>query len=59
MTTRYMTTRREPIREAIAPACKRRNGDLLWRPITVTKAQLDQPEERGYLEVAHPVTDKE
>jgi hypothetical protein len=42
-------TRREQVREAIARHRKRRKRGFLWRPIVVTKAQLDQLEERGYL----------
>ena len=42
-------TRREQVREAIARHRKRRKRGFLWRPILVTKAQLDQLEERGYL----------
>jgi hypothetical protein len=45
-----MTTRREQVREAIARHRKRRRHNLFWRPIMVTKAQLDQLEERGYLD---------
>jgi hypothetical protein len=45
-----MTTRREQVREAIAPHRKRRKHNLFWRPIMVTKAQLDQLEVRGYLD---------
>src|SRR5215472_4533637 len=44
-----MTTRREQVREAIARHRKRRKRGFFWRPILVTKAQLDQLEERGYL----------
>jgi hypothetical protein len=29
---------------------KRRKHGFFWRPITVTKAQLDQLEVRGYLD---------
>jgi hypothetical protein len=45
-----MSTRREQVREAIARHRKRRKHGFFWRPITVTKAQLDQLEERGYLD---------
>jgi hypothetical protein len=45
-----MTSRREQVREAIARHRKRRKRGVLWRPITVTKAQLDQLEARGYLD---------
>jgi hypothetical protein len=45
-----MTTRREQVREAIARHRKRRKYNLFWRPIMVTRAQLDQLEERGYLD---------
>jgi hypothetical protein len=45
-----MTTRREQVREAIARHRKRRRHNLFWRPIMVTRAQLDQLEERGYLD---------
>jgi hypothetical protein len=45
-----MTTRREQVREAIAQYRKRRKHDLFWRPIMVTRTQLDQLEERGYLD---------
>jgi hypothetical protein len=45
-----MTTRREQVREAIARHRKRRKHGFLWRPITVTKDQLDQLEVRGYLD---------
>ena len=44
-----MTTRREQVREAIARHRKRRKRGFFWRSILVTKAQLDQLEERGYL----------
>jgi hypothetical protein len=47
-----MTTRREQVREAIARHRKRRKPGLVWRPILVTKGQLDQLEERGYLNPA-------
>jgi hypothetical protein len=45
-----MAIRREQVREAIARNRKRRKHGLLWRPILVTKSQLDQLEERGYLD---------
>jgi hypothetical protein len=45
-------TRREQVREAIARHRKRRKRGFLWRPIVVTKAQLDQLVERGYLNPA-------
>jgi hypothetical protein len=45
-----VTTRREQVREAIARHRKRRKHGFFWRPITVTKVQLDQLEVRGYLE---------
>ena len=45
-----MTTRREQIREAINRHRKRRKRGDFWRPIMVTKAQLDQLEVRGYLD---------
>jgi hypothetical protein len=45
-----MTTRQEQVREAITKHRKRRRRGLFWRPITVTKDQLDQLEERGYLD---------
>ena len=45
-----MTHRRAQIREAIARHRKRRKRGFVWRPIVVTKAQLDQLEERGYLD---------
>jgi hypothetical protein len=37
-----MTTRREQMREVIARHRKRRKLGLFWRPILVTKDQLDQ-----------------
>jgi hypothetical protein len=40
---------REQVREAIVRHRKRRRRGLFVRPIIVTKAQLDQLEERGYL----------
>jgi hypothetical protein len=45
-----MTYRREQVREAIVRHRKRRERGLLWRPILVTKDQLDQLEVRGYLD---------
>jgi hypothetical protein len=45
-----MTIRREQVREAITRHRKRRKHGLLWRPILVTKNQLDQLVERGYLD---------
>jgi hypothetical protein len=45
-----MTTRREQVREATARHRGRRKHGLFWRPITVTKDQLDQVEKRGYLD---------
>ena len=45
-----MTIRREQVREAIDRYRRRRKHGLLWRPILVTKSQLDQLEERGYLD---------
>jgi hypothetical protein len=45
-----MTIRREQVREAAARHRRRRKHALLWRPILVTKSQLDQLEERGYLD---------
>jgi hypothetical protein len=45
-----MTIRREQLREAITRHRKRRKHGFLWRPILVTKSQLDQLEERGYLD---------
>jgi hypothetical protein len=44
-----MTTRREQVREAITRHRKRHKRGLFVRPIIVTKTQLDQLEERGYL----------
>jgi hypothetical protein len=44
-----MTPRQEQVRDAIARHRKRRKRGFFWRPILVTKAQLDQLEERGYL----------
>ena len=43
-------TRQEQVREAIVRHRKRRKHGLFWRPITVTKDQLDQLEVRGYLD---------
>ena len=45
-----MTTRREQVHEAIVRHRKRRKRGLFWRPILVTKDQLDQLEVRGYLD---------
>jgi len=45
-----MTIRRQQVRQAAARHRKRRMHGLLWRPILVTKSQLDQLEERGYLD---------
>jgi len=45
-----VTIRREQVREAIDRYRRRRKHGLLWRPILVTKSQLDQLEERGYLD---------
>ena len=45
-----MTIRREQVREAIDRYRRRRKHGLLWRPILVTKSQLDQLEQRGYLD---------
>jgi hypothetical protein len=45
-----MTIRREQVREAAARHLRRRKHALLWRPILVTKSQLDQLEKRGYLD---------
>jgi hypothetical protein len=45
-----VTIRREQVREAIDRYRRRRNHGLFWRPILVTKSQLDQLEERGYLD---------
>jgi hypothetical protein len=47
--------RRAQVRDAIERYRERRNRlwpkhGLLWRPILVTKSQLDQLEERGYLD---------
>lgn len=43
-------SRREQIREAIGRHRKRRKRGFFWRPILVTKDQLDQLEVRGYLD---------
>ena len=48
-TSGRVTTRREQVRGAIARHRKRRKRGLFVRPIIVTKAQLDQLEERGCL----------
>jgi hypothetical protein len=45
-----MTIRREQVREAITRHRKRRKHGVFWRPILVTKSQLDQLEQRGYLD---------
>jgi hypothetical protein len=45
-----MTIRREQVREAIDRYRRRRKHGLVWRPILVTKSQLDQLEQRGYLD---------
>jgi hypothetical protein len=45
-----MTSRREQVSEAAARHRRRRRHGLLWRPIVVTKDQLDQLEARGYLD---------
>jgi hypothetical protein len=45
-----VTTRREQVREAIDRHRRRRKHGLLWRPILITKSQLDQLEQRGYLD---------
>ena len=45
-----MTNRREQIRDAITRHRKRRKRGVFWRPILVTKNQLDQLEVRGYLD---------
>jgi hypothetical protein len=45
-----MTSRREQVRDATARHRKRCKGELFWRPILVTKDQLDQLEVRGYLD---------
>ena len=45
-----MTIRREQVREAIDRYRRRRKHGLRWRPILVTKSQLDQLEQRGYLD---------
>jgi hypothetical protein len=42
-------SRQEQVRDAITRYRKRRKRGFLWRPILVTKAQLDQLEQRGYL----------
>ena len=44
-----MISRREQVCEATARHRRRRKHGLLWRPIVVTKDQLDQLEKRGYL----------
>ncbi len=45
-----MKIRREQLREAAARRRKRSKREILWRPILVTKHQLDQLEVRGYLD---------
>ena len=45
-----MTNRREQIRDAITRHRKRGKRGVFWRPILVTKNQLDQLEGRGYLD---------
>jgi hypothetical protein len=45
-----MPTRREQVCEATARHRRRRKHGLFWRPITVTKDQLDELEKRGYLD---------
>jgi hypothetical protein len=45
-----MTSRREQVCEAIARHRRRRKAGLFWRPIKITKDQLDQLEVRGYLD---------
>jgi hypothetical protein len=45
-----MTSRQEQVSEATARHRRRRKHGLLWRPIVVTKGQLDQLEARGYLD---------
>jgi hypothetical protein len=45
-----MMSRREQVREAASRHRKRRKRGFLWRPILVTKGQLDQLEVRGYLD---------
>jgi hypothetical protein len=45
-----MTNRRDQIRDAITRHRKRRKRGVFWRPILVTKNQLDQLEGRGYLD---------
>jgi hypothetical protein len=46
----HMTSRREQVCEATARHRRRRKHGLFWRPIMVTKDQLDQLEVRGYLD---------
>jgi hypothetical protein len=48
-----MTTRREQFCEATVRHRRRRKAGLFWRPIKVTKDQLDQLEVRGYLDPDH------
>jgi hypothetical protein len=45
-----MTNRPEQLREAVTLHRKRRKRGFFWRPILVTKTQLDQLEVRGYLD---------
>ncbi len=45
-----MTDRREQVREATARHRKRCKRGMFWRPILVTKDELDQLEVRGYLD---------
>jgi hypothetical protein len=45
-----MMNRRAQVQEAIVRHRKRRKRGLFWRPILVTKDQLDQLEVRGYLD---------
>ena len=45
-----MTNRQAQVREATARHRKRRKRSFFWRPIMVTKDQLDQLEVRGYLD---------
>jgi hypothetical protein len=40
---------REQVREAAARHRKRRKRGCFWRPVMVTKSQLDQLQVRGYL----------
>jgi hypothetical protein len=45
-----MTNRRAQVHEAIVRHRMRRKRGLFWRPILVTKDQLDRLEDRGYLD---------